>query len=211
MATGTDSHKAYTRIKERIITTQMPPGSVIHEGELMKQLKLGRTPIREALKQLQAEKLVVVAPRRGMFVSDIAITDLQNVHEVRLELESLCARLAVERATPAQLAELDGLVAQLLADESRYDQNQLMEMDRRLHRLIAQAAGNELLLTEFEVLYNLSLRIWYLYLDRLQPADLDIQAFAEILAAIRTQDASRADRAMRGHITHFQDSIKQHL
>jgi DNA-binding GntR family transcriptional regulator len=211
MATGTDSHKAYTQIKERIITTQMPPGSVIHESELMKQLKLGRTPIREALKQLQAEKLVVVAPRRGMFVSDIAITDLQNVHEVRLELESLCARLAVERITPAQLAELDGLVTQLLADESRYDQNQLMEMDRRLHGLIAQSAGNELLLTEFEMLYNLSLRIWYLYLDRLQPADLDIQAFAEILAAIKTQDVSRADRAMRRHITHFQDSIKQHL
>jgi DNA-binding GntR family transcriptional regulator len=211
MATGTDSHKAYTQIKERIITTRMPPGSVIHESQLMKQLKLGRTPIREALKQLQAEKLVVVAPRRGMFVSDIAITDLQNVHEVRLELESLCARLAVERITPAQLAELDGLVTQLLADESRYDQNQLMEMDRRLHGLIAQSAGNELLLTEFEMLYNLSLRIWYLYLDRLQPADLDIQAFAEILAAIKTQDVSRADRAMRRHITHFQDSIKQHL
>jgi len=211
MATGTDSHKAYTKIKERIITTQMPPGSVIHESELMKELKLGRTPIREALKQLQAEKLVVVAPRRGMFVSDIAITDLQNVHEVRLELESLCARLAVERITPAQLAEIDGLVAQLVADERRYDQNQLMEMDRRLHCLIAQAAGNELLLTEFEMLYNLSLRIWYLYLDRLQPADLDIQAFAEILAAIKTQDIDRADRAMRRHITHFQDSIKQHL
>jgi DNA-binding GntR family transcriptional regulator len=211
MATGTDSHKAYTKIKERIITTQMPPGSVIHESELMKQLKLGRTPIREALKQLQAEKLVVVAPRRGMFVSDIAITDLQNIHEVRLELESLCARLAVERATPVQLEEIDGLVTRLLADESRYDQNQLMAMDCRLHYLIAQAAGNELLFAEFEMLYNLSLRIWHLYLDRLQPADLDIQAFAEILSAIKTHDAGRADRAMRRHITHFQDSIKQHL
>jgi DNA-binding GntR family transcriptional regulator len=211
MATGTDSHKAYTQIKERIITTQMPPGSVIHESELMKQLELGRTPIREALKQLQAEKLVVVAPRRGMFVSDVAITDLQNIQEVRLELESLCARLAVERITPAQLAEFASLVDQLLTRQGQRDQKQLIEVDRQLHYLIAQAAGNKLLLAEFEMHYSLSLRIWYLYLDRLEPADLDIQAFAEILAAIRTQDASRADRAMRGHITHFQDSIKQHL
>jgi DNA-binding GntR family transcriptional regulator len=211
MAAGTDSHKAYTQIKERIITTRMPPGCVIHEGELMRELGLGRTPIREALKQLEAERLVVVAPRRGMFVADVAITDLQNIHEVRLEIDSLCARLAVERITPAQLAEFESLVSELVASESAGDQKQLMETDRRLHHMIAQAADNKLLLTEFEILYNLSLRIWYLYLDRLQPADLEIQAFTEILAAIKAQDAGRADQAMRRHILHFQDSIKQHL
>ena len=59
--------------------------------------------------------------------------------------------------------------------------------------------------------YNLSLRIWYLYLDKLTPDDLKIEAFKEILAAIETKDPERADRVIRVHIRHFQDSIRQHL
>ena len=80
----TDAGKAYLQIKEKIITVEMLPGSVIQESKLMEELSLGRTPIREALKQLQSENLVVVAPRRGMFVADVAITDLQQVYEVRV-------------------------------------------------------------------------------------------------------------------------------
>ncbi len=86
-----------------------------------------------------------------------------------------------------------------------------MGIDRSLHCLIAEASGNSLLFTEFEKLYNLSLRIWYVYLDRLQPADLDLAAFAAILAAIETRDVCRADQIMRKHILHFQQSIKQHI
>ncbi len=211
MARNTDSYRAYIQIKERIVTARMPPGSVIDESALIQRLQLGRTPIREALKQLEAENLVVVAPRRGMFVADIAIKDLQEIHEVRLELESLCARLAVERISPAQLAELGQLVEDLAAHGDEYDQVQSMGIDRRLHCLIAEAAGNNLLFTEFEKLYNLSLRIWYVYLDRLQPADLDLAAFTQILAAIQTRDVCRADQVMRKHILHFQQSIKQHV
>ncbi len=211
MARNTDSYKAYIQIKERIVTARMPPGSVIDESALIQRLQLGRTPIREALKQLEAENLVVVAPRRGMFVADIAIKDLQEIHEVRLELESLCARLAVERISPAQLVELGQLVEDLAAHGDEYDQVRSMGIDRRLHCLIAEAAGNNLLFTEFEKLYNLSLRIWYVYLDRLQPADLDLAAFTQILAAIQTRDVCRADQVMRKHILHFQQSIKQHV
>jgi DNA-binding GntR family transcriptional regulator len=204
----TDAQRAYTLIKERIITTRMPPGSVIHETELMDDLSLGRTPIREALKQLEVERLVEVVPRRGIFVSSVSITDLQDTQEIRLELDALCARLAVERVSPGQVVAMQDLVAQYMACDERCDQSFLMSLDRRFHRLIGEAAGNKLLMAESELYYDLSLRIWYLYLDRLAPEDLDIDAFTEILAAMENKNTTRADRAMRSHIRRFQEAIR---
>jgi len=207
----TDASRAYTLIKERIITTQMAPGSVIHETDLMAELELGRTPIREALKLLEAEKLVVVSPRRGTFVADITIKDLQHVQEIRVQLDALCVRLAVERITPAELGEMRQLVKEYNDCAGNCDQDTLMNLDRRFHGLLAQASHNRLLQAECDMFYNLSLRIWYLYLDRLTPDDLAVEAFEEVLAAIETKDPERADRAIRAHIRHFQDSIRQYL
>ena len=209
--TRTDAQKAYTQIKELIITTKMRPGSVIQEPVLMSKLGLGRTPIREALKLLEAEKLVVVSPRRGMFVSDVSITDLLHVQEIRLELDALCARLAVERSTPLQLTEMKQLADRYFACGNDCDQTTLLELDRRFHHLLAEAAHNRLLQAELEKLYNLSLRIWYLYIGHLKPEDLAMDAFLEVLAAIETKDPQRADRAMRHHIQCFQEAIRQKL
>jgi DNA-binding GntR family transcriptional regulator len=206
----TDADKAYREIKGKIITVEMPPGSIIHEVQLMEALDLGRTPIREALKRLQAENLVVVAPRRGMFVAEIAITDLQQIYEVRVELESLCARLAAERITPEQLEEISCLVTEYQGGDRR-DKKWLMTLDRRVHFLLAEAAANKFLRTEFEVFYNLSLRIWYLALNEVQPEDIDVEAHLEVLEAVKTQNAELAERRMRKHIKHFHDAIKLYL
>ncbi len=208
----TDADKAYLQIKEKIITVEMPPGSVIQEVRLMEELGLGRTPIREALKQLQSENLVVVAPRRGMFVADVAITDLQQVYEIRVELESLCARLAAERINSEQLAEFKHLVAEYKrAASDKCDTRLFLSLDRRFHRLVAEAAGNKFLRNEVEKFYNLSLRIWYLALNRIQSADIDVTAHIEILDAIKAKDLERSDLRMRDHIRHFHDTIRLHL
>jgi DNA-binding GntR family transcriptional regulator len=207
----TDAQRAYEQLKERIITVQMTPGTVIQIDQLMADLGLGRTPIREALKLLEAEQLVVVSPRRGMFVADVTITDLLQIHEIRMELDSLCVCLAVERITDAQLNAMRILVGELNDCEGRCDQTTLLQLDRRFHVLLAEAAHNRLLLAEFEKLYNLSLRIWYLCVSHLAPSDLAEDAFREILAAIETKDVARANLAMRRHILHFHESIKQYL
>ncbi len=207
----TDAQRAYTLIHEKIITTEMKPGAVIEEAALMSGLGLGRTPIREALKLLEAERLVVVSPRRGMFVADVTLTDLRQIEEIRLELDSLCVRLAVARMTPAQLAEMRRLVAELDQAENRYTQAELLNLDRRFHALLREAAHNRLLEAECKMLFNLSLRIWYLFVNRLAPADLAEDAFAEILAAVEAGDPMRADRAIRAHILQFGESVKRHI
>jgi DNA-binding GntR family transcriptional regulator len=206
----TDADRAYHQIKERIITVKMPPGSIIHEARLMEELKLGRTPIREALKRLQTESLVVVAPRRGLFVADITITDLQQIFEVRVEIECLCARLAAQRFTSEHLAEMRSLVAEYQACD-KDDKRLVLELDRRMHSLLALATGNKFLYDEFEQFYNLSIRIWHLALGRIQSQDIDIEAHLDILAAIEEGDSCRAAERMRAHIQHFHHTIKNYL
>ena len=84
-----------------IVTLQLAPGSVVSEAELTARLGLGRTPVREAVQRLAQERLVDVFPRRGIQVTTVDALALGDLGEVRLQLESLAARLAAERATPS--------------------------------------------------------------------------------------------------------------
>src|ERR1044071_4558037 len=93
------SEEAYHRILERIVTLEMAPGSVVNEARLRDELKIGRTPIREALQRLARENLVRSVPHRGTFVTDVNISDLARITEVRLVLEAHAARLAAEKMT----------------------------------------------------------------------------------------------------------------
>ena len=207
----TDAQRAYSQIKERIITTALKPGSVIEEAELMTELGLGRTPIREALKLLEAERLVVVSPRRGMFVADVSLADLRQIEEIRLELDSLCVRLAVQRITQWQQEELRRLVAELESCQGLCSQEDLLNLDRRFHALLREACQNPLLEAESKMFFNLSMRIWHLFVNRLGPENLAGAAFVEILAAVETKDVERADRAMRRHIMQFGESVRQYI
>ncbi len=204
----TQADRAYYQLRERIITLVMPPGSTIHEAELMAELKLGRTPIREALKQLEMENLVRITPRLGIFVTEIAINDLQQICEIRSELEGLCAWLAAQRITPRQLAELKYL---LTGYEPKKDMQQVMGLDRQFHHLLAEAAGNRFLSVQIELFYDLSLRIWYLYLDRLHPEEMDITLYAGVLAALEAGNSEGARAAMQQHLGEFQNALKRLL
>lgn len=208
--TPTDAEKAYREIKKQIIKTKLPPGAVINEAELMDDLNFGRTPIREALKQLQIEDLVVVKPRRGIFVSDLSITDLSKIFEVRVELEGLAARLATERITPSQLEKLEDL-----ADQYRKSppskKEKLIQLDSEFHRLIAQATHNRFLQTNLEHYYNLSLRIWYLALPQTSVDDINVDAHLRITKAISSGDGKKAQRELTQHIKDFHTTIKKYL
>jgi DNA-binding GntR family transcriptional regulator len=207
---NTAADEAYREIKQKIVKVEMQPGSVIREAELMQQLNLGRTPIREALQRLEAENLVEVTPRQGMFVADIAITDLTQIFEVRVELEALCASLAALRIKPHQLEALEKLVEEYQAFKfSNLDD--LFEIDQRFHASLAQAANNRFLQAEMDGYYNLSLRIWYVALNSVKPDDVDVDAHVQIFKAVKARNPEKAEKCMRAHIQHFHQTVKQYL
>ncbi len=210
---ATAAEQAYELLKEKIITTRMKPGAMIEEAALVNDLGLGRTPVREALKRLEAERLVVVLPRRGMYVAEVTLAELRELEEVRLALEILGARLAVQRMTSSQLAQFERLLVELDDHVARGERSNEwgLEMDKKLHSLVWQAGHNSLLEVECERLFNLSLRMWYMLVERLDPRELHEEVFAEILEAVKTKDEQRAEEAVRRHVLLFGDSIRRHL
>ena len=105
-----------TRCAGLIVSLELAPGSAIKEPELTARLGIGRTPVREALRRLALERLVEVYPRRGMFVTTVDVRDLARLCEVRAVLEPEAARLAAERATRADLEEINALLEELAGD-----------------------------------------------------------------------------------------------
>src|SRR5437660_432425 len=101
---------------------------------------MGRTPVREAIKRLALENLVTVFPRRGTFASEINITDLADISDVRTQLEGHAAYRAAERITDVQRAEMDGLLEELARSEGSDDTAALMALDARVHRFIYRCA-----------------------------------------------------------------------
>jgi DNA-binding GntR family transcriptional regulator len=204
------SEEAYLRIRERIVSLDMPPGSVVNESRLRQELKIGRTPIREALQRLARENLVRSVPHRGTFVTDVNITDLARITEVRVVLEGHAARLAAERLSLADRESFAEFLERLEEGPS-LDQRQLMRLDQQIHRQIYRAARNPFLESTLERYFNLSLRLWYLVLDRQVGLREAVEEHAELLRAILAGDGPAAEESMRRHVTGFEREIRKVL
>lgn len=204
------SEDAYVRIRDKIVCLDMPPGSVVEEARLREELAIGRTPIREALQRLAQENLVVVVPHRGTFVTEINITDLARITEVRVVLEGHAARLAAERCGTADRAAIRELLVRLQSSDVT-DQRELMRLDQKVHQQIYRGARNSLLESTLERYFNLSLRLWFLVLDhevRLREA---VDEHAALLRAILAGDGDAAEASMRNHVTGFEREIRKVL
>jgi len=202
--------RAYLLIRDQIVTLKLAPGSVIEEARLRQELGLGRTPIREALQRLAHENLVSFVPHRGTFVSDINLTDLHRLTEIRTEMEGYAARLAAERATAADRAQMETLMGELTTiDEA--DVHNLMRLDQRIHRLVYQATRNPFLQAMLEESFNLSLRIWFLGLDRGVRLKEAVEEHHQLLDAIVSRDAEKAESIMRQHVAGFEHAIRKVL
>ncbi len=203
------SQQAYDIIKQKIVSLEMLPGSVIDEGNLQEELGFGRTPIREALKRLSLEKLVVILPRRGMLVSEIGIRDLQQLFELRLPLEILATRLAADRGSEEQWRRMEDALAQLR--DGTIENQSLIEIDRTCHEIIYESAANEFLRDTLVTHYALSLRLWYYFLYRIGDMRDALLDHKLILEALQAQDGDKAAQLMERHIRAFQKEIQQEM
>jgi DNA-binding GntR family transcriptional regulator len=204
------SEEAYIKIRDRIVSLDLPPGSVVNEARLQAELAIGRTPIREALQRLAHEKLVQSVPHRGTFVTDVKITDLARITEVRVVLEGHAARLAAERCTANEQAVLSELLASLRSRRAM-EQRELMRMDQQIHRQIYQSARNSFLESTLERYFNLSLRLWFLVLDHEVRLRAAVDEHVELIEAVMAHDGDRAEAIMRRHVTGFEHEIRKAL
>jgi DNA-binding GntR family transcriptional regulator len=205
------SDRAYFRIRELIVSLELPPGSVVNERALMAELGVGRTPVREALRTLARERLVEVYPRRGIFVSSVNVRDLAGLSEVRRPLETYAARLAAERATAADREETEALLDELERTAGEHDERTLIGLDQRIHRHVYRCTHNAFLEATLDEYYVLTLRIWFLALDRVARLEEAIQEHRELLEAIRDANPQQAEAVMSRHVAAFEQAIRRVL
>jgi DNA-binding GntR family transcriptional regulator len=196
------------QLRDRIISLRIPPGAPIDEDRIGEAFEMGRTPVREAVKRLALENLVTVFPRRGTFASEINITDLTHISDVRTVLEAHAAARAAERITDAQRAELDGLLVELSQSRGSDDGEALMVLDARVHRFIHRCSGNPYLEETLGRYFNLSLRIWHLVIDRLPHLFARVHEHDDVLRAIAAGQADRASEILIEHIATFEREIR---
>jgi DNA-binding GntR family transcriptional regulator len=203
--------RAYGELRDRIVTLRIAPGAPIDEDTLGHELQIGRTPVREAIKRLALENLVTVFPRRGTFASEINITDLADISDVRVQLEGHAAYRAAQRITATQREELEQLIGELASSQGSDDVGALMALDTRVHRFVHRCAGNPYLEETLGRYFNLSLRIWYLVLDRLPHMFMRVHEHDDLLHAIAAGDGERARDVLAEHVETFEREIRSVL
>jgi DNA-binding GntR family transcriptional regulator len=204
--TGLIAERAYDQLRSHIVTLRLPPGAALREEQLMRELQIGRTPLREAVKRLALENLVEVRPRRGTFVTDVQVADIAHIAEVRVELEGQAADLAAARLDDDHRAAARTLLAEL--EHLRADDGEeLMRFDERIHRLVYSAAGNPYLAATLERYFTLSLRIWHVVLHRVPGLSTAVHDQHRLLSAVLAGDRALARALMREHVMAFEQEI----
>ena len=211
MAISTDgslSRSAYESLTERLVLLDIAPGAPINEQELMSSLGVGRTPLREALKRLESDHLVVTYPRRGTFASPVDITALTEISEIRRSLEPLAARLAAQRCGADDRADLKRLRGALSKVRPSTSARDLMDLDLQVHRTIHAASHNRHLQAALERYGNLATRIWSVAAPRLTDAEGHIVEHIELVDAVAAGNADRAEALMKAHMDDFEQRIR---
>lgn len=207
------SQQAYETLRDRLILLDIAPGEPIQEARLIEDLGVGRTPIREALKRLEQDHLVVTYPRRGTFASAVDITQLAQISEVRRVLEPFAARRAAELGGGPVRAELEETLRAMGGENLGTDgtSRDLIGLDLRIHRLLYRATANPYLAETLVRYENLAVRIWSVALDRIASMTEHIDEHRGLLRAVLDRDAATAEQMSREHVEHFEQALRAAL
>jgi DNA-binding GntR family transcriptional regulator len=204
----------FQTLRDRIVHGEYPPGMGLSEKDLCREFSVSRTPLREALAKLESMKLVTIIPRFGTNVSPIDIDEIRCAFEVKIKLESLAVGLAVERIDSEKLKELDDVIQEVVQLKNEDDQHRhqcMIELEKRFHRIILQAAQNPILEEFLDNLHYRCARLWSSSLSQVVPNEEILNQMKNIYRAIAERDAKSAGRHMEQHIHYFIDKIKMRL
>lgn len=182
-------------LREAIRKGILEPGERLMEINLAEELGVSRTPVREAIRKLELEGFVVMMPRRGTYVSEISIRDVNEVFEIRSSLESLASGLAAERITAEELETLQRLLVEIGGYIDDGDMEKIVETDMRFHDLLYQASRNSRLVG---VINNLREQLTRFrtasmsYPGRLKETLKEHRAMVEAIAQGNVRDAKKA-------------------
>jgi DNA-binding GntR family transcriptional regulator len=199
--------KAYEEIKRRIITLEYRPGEYLNEALLSESLGIGRTPLNQALHQLQHERLIDIIPRKGLIISPISLDEIMNIIAARTVNEALCVSLAAQWANSGDIQILRRVLDNAQAEIPQRNIEKLMNLDHEFHCEISRISRNAVLGNILRSLHERSLRFWFLSLSTISLLEAVHAEHEAIFDAIAEHDAKKAAIAARSHIEQFQRNI----
>ena len=196
--------EAYRHLKTRIMSADLPPGATVNEQAIAEALGVSRTPVREAIRKLEQEGLVMRYPNRGALVTQLSMKDVIEIWQLREILEPAACRLAAHRIEPGALAEVQAVIRSLQRARP-HDYETHHRSDLRLHALILEAAGNGALRQVVEMLNERIVQVRIVN----SPARFQksVSEHLDIIAALREGDGTKAAEAMRRHLANARESL----
>ncbi len=200
---------AYDTLKQAILNLEFAPGSQLPVDALAEQMGISRTPVREALLRLEAERLIRSVPRVGFFVTEITRRDLEELFELRQLLESHATRKAAATLTDEDLAYIDRLLAESEAAVERGELAKFQEVEIAFHNLFVERAQNQHLVAMMGTLRDLTYRQRVLSLASMENVRRSLVEHQRIADALRRRDGELAGRRMAEHMAAARDRLLQ--
>lgn len=200
--------EAYALLEEKIITMELAPGQWLSENELAQSLKLGRTPIREALQKLAAQQLLEIMPRRGIRVSNIDVGAQLRLLEVRRVLEQLQAKLAAQRANEMQKQRFFEIANEMEKAAQQDDYLAFVRLDSEYNYLMSDACANEFIEPALSKMHGLSRRFWHRHFEKNHDLEAAARLHAQVARAIAKSDAELAEKAANEHMNYIYQLTK---
>ena len=199
----------FEALREAIISGQLRPGQRLMEVQLAEELGVSRTPVREAIRKLELEGLVLMIPRRGAYVAKISMKDIADVFEIRAALEGLAAELAARRSTPEEIESLERSLVKIRECADNGDIQACIELDTIFHEQLMSASHNDRLV---QIIANLREQIQRFRSTSLAHPGRMKLAWEEhkiIVEAIAQGDTELARRLAYEHIENAENSLME--
>ena len=201
----------FNTLRQEILTGKLKPGERLMEIHLANKLGVSRTPIREAIRKLELEGLVLMVPRRGAEVAQISWKSLKDVLEVRRTLDMFAIELACERITDKELALLEEACEKFEAAVETKDTRKIAEADVAFHDIIVASTGNERLIQLVSNLSEQMYRYRFEYIQETAQHQTLVREHREMYESIKNKDKEAAIDVVKTHINNQEESIIRQL
>ena len=202
--------KVFHKLREDILSGVYQDHEELREVAIGEEMGVSRTPVREALRQLELEGLVTIVPNKGAYVTGITPQDVHDIYKIRSLLEGLCARWATEHITGRQIEELEEII--LLSEfhlrkKSAEQAEQVSELDGKFHKVLYEASNSRILehvLSDFHKYVQMARMMSVGAKDR---AERSIEEHRDILKAIKDKDPDKAEWLANQHIMKVMENL----
>lgn len=202
--------QVFDKIRSDILNGKYKRGEELVESSIGKELGISRTPVREAIRQLELEGLVQLVPNKGAFVTGISEKDVRDIYLIRARLEGLAARMAAKNITPELLDAMEETVVLSAYHAKKEHYEQVCEMDSKFHKLLYKASGSRILehtLTDFHQYVQRVRMASIMKKRRMEKSNDEHDA---ILTAIREHDEEKAELVATRHISNTVENLKNY-